>query len=50
MAPKDMSLVLGMVSLMLHFHWNWVGLVVSRLEWYSISLTTERKDGKKQSV
>ncbi|KAK7797044.1 hypothetical protein U0070_025160, partial [Myodes glareolus] len=29
MATKDSSLVLGMVSLMVHFRWNWVGLVIS---------------------
>uniref|UniRef100_A0A8C8URH5 G-protein coupled receptors family 3 profile domain-containing protein n=1 Tax=Peromyscus maniculatus bairdii TaxID=230844 RepID=A0A8C8URH5_PERMB len=27
-APKDTSLTLGIVSLMLHFHWNWVGLFI----------------------
>ncbi|XP_074158720.1 vomeronasal type-2 receptor 26-like [Sminthopsis crassicaudata] len=29
MAPSDTSLPLGMVRLMLHFKWNWVGLVAS---------------------
>ncbi|XP_071068902.1 vomeronasal type-2 receptor 116-like [Dasypus novemcinctus] len=29
MAPKDTSLALGMVSLMLHFSWTWVGLAIS---------------------
>ncbi|EHB05951.1 Vomeronasal type-2 receptor 26 [Heterocephalus glaber] len=29
MASKDESLALGMVSLMLHFHWTWVGLVIT---------------------
>ncbi|XP_062035342.1 vomeronasal type-2 receptor 116-like [Lepus europaeus] len=29
MAPKDTSLALGMVSLMLHFSWTWVGLATS---------------------
>nr|XP_051686738.1 vomeronasal type-2 receptor 116 [Oryctolagus cuniculus] len=29
MAPRESSLALGMVSLMLHFHWTWVGLVIS---------------------
>nr|XP_058137045.1 vomeronasal type-2 receptor 116-like [Dasypus novemcinctus] len=28
-ASKDRSLALAMVSLMLHFSWNWVGLVIS---------------------
>ncbi|OBS59356.1 hypothetical protein A6R68_09519, partial [Neotoma lepida] len=28
MAPKDTSLSLAMVSLMLHFGWTWVGLIV----------------------
>ncbi|XP_062035349.1 vomeronasal type-2 receptor 116-like [Lepus europaeus] len=31
MAPKDTSLALGMVSLMLHFGWTWVGLAISDL-------------------
>ncbi|KAM5237903.1 vomeronasal type-2 receptor 116-like [Ctenodactylus gundi] len=29
MAPKDTSLACGMVSLMLHFSWTWVGLVIT---------------------
>ncbi|KFO38042.1 Vomeronasal type-2 receptor 26 [Fukomys damarensis] len=29
MAPKDTSLALGMVSLVLHFSWTWVGLVIA---------------------
>ncbi|XP_013362795.1 PREDICTED: vomeronasal type-2 receptor 116-like [Chinchilla lanigera] len=29
MAPKDTSLALGMVSLMLHFSWTWVGLLIT---------------------
>lgn len=29
LAPKDASLALGMVSLMLHFAWTWVGLVIT---------------------
>ncbi|XP_013362652.1 PREDICTED: vomeronasal type-2 receptor 116-like [Chinchilla lanigera] len=28
-APKDTHLALGMVSLMLHFHWTWVGLLIT---------------------
>ncbi|ERE73250.1 vomeronasal type-2 receptor [Cricetulus griseus] len=32
MATKDSSLVLGMVSLMVYFRWNWVGLVISEDE------------------
>ncbi|XP_012888980.1 PREDICTED: vomeronasal type-2 receptor 116-like [Dipodomys ordii] len=28
-APKDTSLAIAMVSLMLHFSWNWVGLLIS---------------------
>ncbi|XP_021108029.1 vomeronasal type-2 receptor 116-like [Heterocephalus glaber] len=28
-APKDISLALGMVSLMVHFSWTWVGLVIT---------------------
>ncbi|XP_036022706.1 vomeronasal type-2 receptor 116-like [Onychomys torridus] len=27
-APKDTYLTLGIVALMLHFHWNWVGLFI----------------------
>ncbi|KAL6030847.1 hypothetical protein STEG23_024727 [Scotinomys teguina] len=29
MAPKDTSLALAMISLMLHFSWSWVGLTIS---------------------
>ncbi|KAM5237990.1 vomeronasal type-2 receptor 116-like [Ctenodactylus gundi] len=29
MAPKDTVLALGMVSMMLHFGWTWVGLVIA---------------------
>uniref|UniRef100_A0A8C2M5U8 G-protein coupled receptors family 3 profile domain-containing protein n=2 Tax=Cricetulus griseus TaxID=10029 RepID=A0A8C2M5U8_CRIGR len=29
MAPKDTSLALAMVSVILHFGWNWIGLVIS---------------------
>ncbi|XP_016069806.1 PREDICTED: vomeronasal type-2 receptor 116-like [Miniopterus natalensis] len=29
MSPKDSSLALGMVKLLLHFSWTWVGLIVS---------------------
>ncbi|KAM5237994.1 vomeronasal type-2 receptor 116-like [Ctenodactylus gundi] len=29
LAPKDTALALGMVSLMLHFGWTWVGLVIT---------------------
>ncbi|EHB09582.1 Vomeronasal type-2 receptor 26 [Heterocephalus glaber] len=28
-SPKDISLALGMVSLMVHFSWTWVGLVIT---------------------
>uniref|UniRef100_G1TQH9 G-protein coupled receptors family 3 profile domain-containing protein n=1 Tax=Oryctolagus cuniculus TaxID=9986 RepID=G1TQH9_RABIT len=31
MTPKDTSLTHGMVSLMLHFSWTWVGLAISDL-------------------
>ncbi|KAL1769584.1 vomeronasal type-2 receptor 116-like, partial [Sigmodon hispidus] len=27
-APKDTSMTLAIVSLMVHFHWNWVGLFI----------------------
>ncbi|XP_052569840.1 vomeronasal type-2 receptor 116-like [Peromyscus californicus insignis] len=29
MSPKDTSLALAMVSLMAHFKWNWVGMIIS---------------------
>ncbi|XP_036050343.1 vomeronasal type-2 receptor 116-like isoform X1 [Onychomys torridus] len=29
MAPKDTALALAMISLMIHFNWNWVGLAIS---------------------
>ncbi|XP_012891905.1 PREDICTED: vomeronasal type-2 receptor 116-like [Dipodomys ordii] len=32
MAPKDTSVAIAMVSLLLHFSWNWVGLLISQEE------------------
>uniref|UniRef100_A0A8D2I4L2 Receptor ligand binding region domain-containing protein n=1 Tax=Urocitellus parryii TaxID=9999 RepID=A0A8D2I4L2_UROPR len=32
MAPKDTTLALGVVFLMVHFSWNWVGLIISEDE------------------
>ncbi|XP_069859347.1 vomeronasal type-2 receptor 116-like [Dipodomys merriami] len=32
MSPKDTSLAIAMVSLLLHFSWNWVGLLISEDE------------------
>ncbi|XP_021099632.1 vomeronasal type-2 receptor 116 [Heterocephalus glaber] len=32
MAPKDTSLAIGMVSLMLYFSWTWVGLVIAECQ------------------
>ncbi|XP_051005270.1 vomeronasal type-2 receptor 116-like [Acomys russatus] len=29
MSPKDTSLALAMVSLVVHFRWNWIGVVIS---------------------
>jgi vomeronasal 2 receptor len=29
MAAKDTSLILGMVSLMLHFKWTWLGMLIA---------------------
>ncbi|XP_032752220.1 vomeronasal type-2 receptor 116-like [Rattus rattus] len=29
MAPKDTSLAMAMLSFIIYFHWNWVGLVIS---------------------
>ncbi|KAL1764757.1 vomeronasal type-2 receptor 116-like, partial [Sigmodon hispidus] len=28
-APKDTSLALAMISLIIHFKWNWIGLTIS---------------------
>ena len=28
-SPKDTSLALAMVSLVVHFRWNWVGMVIT---------------------
>ncbi|XP_048203436.1 vomeronasal type-2 receptor 116-like [Perognathus longimembris pacificus] len=32
MAPKDTSLAIAIVALMIHFSWNWVGLLISNDE------------------
>lgn len=29
MAPKDTSLALAMISFIVHFSWNWIGLAIS---------------------
>ncbi|XP_051034751.1 vomeronasal type-2 receptor 116 [Phodopus roborovskii] len=44
MATKDSSLALGMVSLMINFRWNWVGLIISEEEkgiWFVSELIPE---------
>ncbi|XP_042549888.1 vomeronasal type-2 receptor 116-like [Dipodomys spectabilis] len=32
MSPKDTSLAIAMVSLLLHYKWNWIGLLISQDE------------------
>ncbi|XP_042549915.1 vomeronasal type-2 receptor 116-like [Dipodomys spectabilis] len=44
MAPKDTSIATAMVSLLLHFNWNWVGLLTSEDEnglWVLVKLKEE---------
>ncbi|XP_042549872.1 vomeronasal type-2 receptor 116-like [Dipodomys spectabilis] len=44
MAPKDTSIATAIVSLLLHFNWNWVGLLASQDEngsWFLAELKDE---------
>ncbi|XP_012888984.1 PREDICTED: vomeronasal type-2 receptor 116-like [Dipodomys ordii] len=43
MAPKDTSLAIAMVSLMVHFNWNWVGLLIS-LDESGLSIIPELRE------
>ncbi|OBS83452.1 hypothetical protein A6R68_22558, partial [Neotoma lepida] len=49
-APKDTSLTLGIVSLMLHFHWNWVGLFIIDDDKGAQTLSDFRSDMEKNGV
>ncbi|XP_040598264.1 vomeronasal type-2 receptor 116-like [Mesocricetus auratus] len=50
MAPKDTSLALAMVSVILHFRWNWVGLVISDNDQGTQFLSYLRKDLEKNTI
>ncbi|XP_042544045.1 vomeronasal type-2 receptor 116-like [Dipodomys spectabilis] len=50
MAPKDTSLASAMVSLMAHFGWNWVGLVISEDETGMAMLSQLREEMNKHRV
>ncbi|XP_012891903.1 PREDICTED: vomeronasal type-2 receptor 116-like [Dipodomys ordii] len=43
MAPKDTSLAIAMVFLLLHFSWNWVGLLISQDE-NGLSILSELRE------
>ncbi|EGW14069.1 Vomeronasal type-2 receptor 26 [Cricetulus griseus] len=49
-APKDTYLVLGIVSLMLHFHWIWVGLFMIDDDKGAQTLSDLRSDLEKNGV
>uniref|UniRef100_A0A3Q4EI01 Vomeronasal 2, receptor 120 n=1 Tax=Mus musculus TaxID=10090 RepID=A0A3Q4EI01_MOUSE len=50
MAPEDTSLALGMVSLMVHFSWTWVGLIITENEKGIKFLSDLKREMKKNSV
>ena len=50
MAPKDTSLALAMVSFILYFNWNWVGLVISDDDQGHKFLSELRKESKIKEI
>ncbi|KAK7809226.1 hypothetical protein U0070_025635, partial [Myodes glareolus] len=50
MAAKDTSLALAMISLMLYFNWNWIGLVVSDNDQGTQFLTQLRGEMEKITI
>ncbi|XP_036031998.1 vomeronasal type-2 receptor 116-like isoform X3 [Onychomys torridus] len=50
MAPKDTALPLAMVSLMLHFNWNWIGLAISDSDQGTQFLSHLRTEMEKHKV
>uniref|UniRef100_A0A8C2M9B1 G-protein coupled receptors family 3 profile domain-containing protein n=1 Tax=Cricetulus griseus TaxID=10029 RepID=A0A8C2M9B1_CRIGR len=50
MAPKDTSLALAMVSIILHFSWNWVGLVISDNDQDTQFLSDLRRELEKNTI
>nr|XP_042125689.1 vomeronasal type-2 receptor 116-like isoform X8 [Peromyscus maniculatus bairdii] len=50
MAPKDTALPLAMVSLMLHFSWNWIGLAILDNDHGTQFLSHLRREMEKNTV
>ncbi|XP_028716073.1 vomeronasal type-2 receptor 116-like isoform X2 [Peromyscus leucopus] len=50
MAPKDTALPLAMVSLMLHFSWNWIGLAILDNDQGTQFLSHLRREMEKNTV
>ncbi|XP_028718977.1 vomeronasal type-2 receptor 116-like [Peromyscus leucopus] len=50
MAPKDTSLALAMVSLMVYFRWNWVGAIISDDDLGLQFLSELRREMQRNSV
>ncbi|XP_028718032.1 vomeronasal type-2 receptor 116-like isoform X1 [Peromyscus leucopus] len=50
MAPKDTALPLAMVSLMLHFNWNWIGVAISDTDQGTQFLSHLRTEMEKNTV
>ncbi|XP_003515753.1 vomeronasal type-2 receptor 116-like, partial [Cricetulus griseus] len=50
MAPMDTSLALAMVSAILHFSWNWIGLVISDNDQGTQFLSYLRREMEKSTV
>ncbi|XP_052033679.1 vomeronasal type-2 receptor 116-like [Apodemus sylvaticus] len=49
MTPKDTSLSLAMVSLVVHFRWNWVGVIITDDE-HGIEFLSELRTGMERST
>ncbi|KAL1766090.1 vomeronasal type-2 receptor 116-like, partial [Sigmodon hispidus] len=50
MAPKDISLALAMISLIIHFRWNWIGLTISDNDHGTQFLSYLRREMEKNTV
>ncbi|XP_059109263.1 vomeronasal type-2 receptor 116-like [Peromyscus eremicus] len=49
MSPKDTSLPIAMVSLLVHFRWNWVGVIISN-EDHGIQFLSELREEMQRNI
>ncbi|KAL1766257.1 vomeronasal type-2 receptor 116-like, partial [Sigmodon hispidus] len=50
MAPKDTSLALAMIALIIHFRWNWIGLAISDNDHGSQFLSYLRREMEENTI